>query len=404
MQPQPPPRLPPELVRVPPQGWWLRFAPPLEAEFREELEAGAAISRVLMCVLTVVMVGLAPVYDWLWLHPPATFVAPARMIQFGIEIPAALLCLYCTLTPAMRRYSAAATIATVHVVGGGLIAQRVIGMAQGFHVPHDFAAIAIVAALVMARLPIRVLVPGLLPLALVSTLTDLLVTRASAAAIYDHLSVWMLMGLAFSGTWLAERSERLSWQRGRLLEELAYRDSLTGLINRRSFDSQLERLVRQAARNSGHIAVLALDIDYFKRYNDHYGHPGGDEALRRLSSWMATSVRRPQDFCARIGGEEFAAVWFDADPLEAPQLAEKLRAGVEALGIPHAGRGAGFVVTSSGGFVQLSAPQPEENASAIARRLIAAADVALYEAKRQGRNRLVVGTMEASAPAQKFPA
>lgn len=135
---------------------------------------------------------------------------------------------------------------------------------------------------------------------------------------------------------------------------------------------------------------MLIDVDHFKSYNDHYGHPAGDQCLEQLGRHLGTVMRRPHDLAARLGGEEFAVVWFDPRPEGAAELAEQLLRDVAALGItPAPGRGA--VVTASGGLVQVLAPHPEEATEDIAIELMRRADAALYEAKRGGRNRLFNG-------------
>jgi len=145
----------------------------------------------------------------------------------------------------------------------------------------------------------------------------------------------------------------------------------------------------EAARERKTVALLLLDVDHFKSYNDLYGHPAGDEALRRIAAWLAQGVRRPQDFCARLGGEEFAAVWFNPMPPNARWLSEQLRQGIGALAIPHA-QGVAGVVSASGGLVELDPPTLDRPTQAVAEELMRRADRALYAAKAAGRDQLKV--------------
>ena len=127
-----------------------------------------------------------------------------------------------------------------------------------------------------------------------------------------------------------------------------------------------------------------MDVDFFKRYNDHYGHSAGDEALRAVAQVLGSHARRPLDVAARYGGEEFVALWYGLDEPAVLRLLEQLRAEVEALGLAHAESAVAPVVTLSIGLAWL-VPQPHQGL-ADALRL---ADVALYLAKEQGRNRVV---------------
>jgi diguanylate cyclase (GGDEF)-like protein/PAS domain S-box-containing protein len=164
---------------------------------------------------------------------------------------------------------------------------------------------------------------------------------------------------------------------------LALIDGLTGIANRRRLDAELEREWRRCNRSRAPLSLVLLDIDAFKSFNDMYGHPAGDDCLRRVAAALADVPRRAADLVARYGGEEFAMVLPDLDAAGALQLAEAARACIEALAIAHAGSAAAPVVTVSAGA---ATRYPGRGGSAAA--LLAAADRALYLAKRKGRNRV----------------
>jgi diguanylate cyclase (GGDEF)-like protein len=169
----------------------------------------------------------------------------------------------------------------------------------------------------------------------------------------------------------------------RKLSELTVTDALTGLANRRRFDAVIADEWSRAARTGQALAVIMLDIDYFKRYNDGYGHQAGDACLRQVANVLQSSVQRPGDLVARYGGEEFVVVATDADLTTARELAENMRRSVEALAIPHDYSPTAKVVTLSLGLAVMNAGdklQPEE--------LLQHADQALYRAKEQGRNQV----------------
>ena len=166
------------------------------------------------------------------------------------------------------------------------------------------------------------------------------------------------------------------------LMQISLIDPLTGVANRRHFDEMIQRAWRSGARHQFEIALILMDIDSFKAYNDHLGHPAGDECLRRVANELAAGLLRPDDFLARYGGEEFAVILPKTGRSGAAIVAERLRSNVESLGIPHPAAQAGPVTISQG--LACTVPTPASSPSA----LIARADEALYEAKRSGRNKL----------------
>lgn len=168
-----------------------------------------------------------------------------------------------------------------------------------------------------------------------------------------------------------------------VLKELAATDALTGVPNRRSFDIALERECRRAKRARKSVAVIIVDVDQFKSYNDRYGHQAGDECLRRVARAMSEVVQRPGDLLARYGGEEFAVVLPETDRAGATLVAENIRRAVEAQAIPHTGSVNGLVTISVG----MSWKWMERDNMGPA--LLGEADQALYEAKGSGRNCVV---------------
>lgn len=177
------------------------------------------------------------------------------------------------------------------------------------------------------------------------------------------------------------------------MELLATLDPLTELANRRRFDDTLEAEWQRALRGRSPISLVIFDADYFKDYNDRYGHIAGDQCLRKIASVMKATTRRPADLVARFGGEEFGIILPDTDAEGAITLAENLRRKIEELGFSHAASPNG-VVTLSGGCATLTPMAGEDLAD-----LLSSADEALYEAKRQGRNRIELAVFRRSTPA-----
>ncbi|WP_460415036.1 sensor domain-containing diguanylate cyclase [Pseudomonas sp. microsymbiont 2] len=205
------------------------------------------------------------------------------------------------------------------------------------------------------------------------------------------LLVLLLIGLAGFG-WVVLRQlreriviERALHQAHQTLKVMALTDSLTGLGNRRRLDSVLEAEVRRARRQGYPLALVMLDLDHFKAYNDHYGHPAGDECLRRFGTLLRQSLKRPGDLAVRYGGEEFTLLLPNTDAQGASAIVQEILQLLRNMALEHVGSPLGRVSSSAGiaaGTPTLEAITPQS--------LTAAADRALYEAKRQGRDRYCV--------------
>jgi diguanylate cyclase (GGDEF)-like protein len=165
------------------------------------------------------------------------------------------------------------------------------------------------------------------------------------------------------------------------LERMARLDGLTGLANRRTFDDMLAREWRRLARVGNPLAVIMMDVDHFKLFNDSYGHGGGDDCLKQVAKAAAATLQRPADVVARYGGEEFVALLPDTTLDGALMVAEAIRAAVVALGIAHSASKTAAHVTLSLGAACI-VPQPDGKPE----DLLEAADMELYAAKSGGRN------------------
>jgi diguanylate cyclase (GGDEF)-like protein len=167
------------------------------------------------------------------------------------------------------------------------------------------------------------------------------------------------------------------------LTRLAFTDGLTGLYNRRHFDHMLDVECRRLSRTGGLLSLILFDVDFFKLFNDSYGHLAGDDCLRSIGGVIPAVLHRPPDIGARYGGEEFACILPETDAEGALGIAEAVRAGIAALGIPHAKSTAAPHVTASLGVVTVVC-----DAETTPGKLIQMADERLYAAKRGGRNQV----------------
>jgi diguanylate cyclase (GGDEF)-like protein len=165
------------------------------------------------------------------------------------------------------------------------------------------------------------------------------------------------------------------------LENISYLDGLTGISNRRKFDEYLYSTWNLAVRVSMPVSIVMMDIDYFKQYNDKYGHQGGDDCLIKIAQALSKMIVRKTDFLARYGGEEFVCIFPNTDADNAFILAEKLRLEIMSLKIPHAYSSVAEIVTIS---VGVATKFPTKNLSSA--ELVEEADKALYKSKESGRN------------------
>jgi diguanylate cyclase (GGDEF)-like protein len=201
--------------------------------------------------------------------------------------------------------------------------------------------------------------------------------NALALVAVNVVCAWMV--------YMHEKTSRRSFLEAALLQEMAARDGLTGIQNRRMFDQHIQRVWQLATRTRQRVAMLLLDIDCFKDYNDRYGHQAGDECLRAVAVCLNQCARRPLDFVARYGGEEFAVILYEASREYTAAVLTRIQRSVAELNISHEASTVASRLTVSIGaaFVLPGSDRTYEG-------LVQLADEALYSAKEQGRNRVVV--------------
>lgn len=196
-------------------------------------------------------------------------------------------------------------------------------------------------------------------------------------------SVEALIGFMFDISERKKNEARLNHLQ-KELEELSYKDGLTGVANRRMFDKVFDSEWANARRNHKPLSLIMIDIDYFKQYNDQYGHIQGDDCLRAVARTLSEAVHRPRDFVGRFGGEEFVLVLPETDAASAKQIAETCRSLIQQQQIPHENSAVNEVLTISLGVGTIT-PAAADNKKAF----IDAVDQCLYKAKDNGRDCLV---------------
>lgn len=207
----------------------------------------------------------------------------------------------------------------------------------------------------------------------------------SATLLYQFI---VLLFASVVGATLAHNLEwlqRMTWLEQRMLGEMADRDGLTGIFNRRRLETHLHYAWEQGVRESRPIALMMIDVDSFKPYNDRYGHQAGDETLKKVAAVLSGVARRPLDMAGRYGGEEFVVVLFDTTYEHAKARAGQILEGVRALGIEHAASRSSDVITVSIGMAHVM-PQAGRTVAG----LLQVADQGVYLAKDSGGNCLEV--------------
>jgi diguanylate cyclase (GGDEF)-like protein/PAS domain S-box-containing protein len=206
-------------------------------------------------------------------------------------------------------------------------------------------------------------------------------------------SVDYLIGFMFDITERKQAEEKLAALQ-RELEVLSFRDGLTGVANRRMLDNTLETEWGSAKRDGRPLSLILVDIDYFKQFNDTYGHVEGDACLKRVGQALSKSATRPRDLCARMGGEEFALVLPDTPASGALLIAEQIRERMAHEAIPHAASLLSTALLTVSIGVGTSTPAQEDTLAAFVTKV----DKRLYLAKLAGRNRVTTEDRRSSAP------
>lgn len=261
---------------------------------------------------------------------------------------------------------------TIATGNEGAISALTVGVIASFFFSGLFFRAALIAALLMSiGFMVSSFFFGVPPLAMLRCGLVLAMTCGVAAIIYRDFEI----------------TYRRSFLEAGLIGELAAHDGLTGLTNRRAFDKHLLRVWQQAQRDRRTVTILMIDIDHFKAYNDSYGHQAGDVALRTVAQLLKEFARRPLDLAARYGGEEFTIILYDLAAPHVLDVAERLRVAVQNAGALPGPTRSPVTVSIGVGTVAPKVGRTPAGALQIA-------DGALYEAKRSGRNAVVVASSD----------
>jgi diguanylate cyclase (GGDEF)-like protein len=362
---------------------WLTFNADLESEFRHShLDESLVHIRVNLCLAVVIAMAFTGM-DFLVLGPELNRIP--SMIHGLVIIPALLVALASSFSPQRHRIYPPLAMFVATVLGLGVAAIQVIATLGGVSMLFPCLMLTIIFAYFMGGLIFYHAVAANLIVMFVYLIVGFALQLPGREFAYDALAMLAANVFGASVVYMHEKTSRMRFLEACLLHEMVARDGLTGIQNRRMFDQHIQRVWQQAVRDQERVAVLLADIDCFKDYNDRYGHQAGDECLRAVAVSLSQCARRPLDFVARYGGEEFAVVLYEASREYVAEVLTRIQRSIAELNIPHEAS-----MVASRLTVSIGAAFILPNGNRTPDGLIQLADEALYSAKEQGRNRVVV--------------
>lgn len=353
-----------------------------ESAFVEMFDVqGRRARRFIMIGLLLVCAVIFTFQEPLLKIPPAASTFGRLTLALGIA-PAAVVALVGSTWTRLWRWSAPIYVGAVAVVLAAQMFERVIQTPKGFDVVPFLMPVSVLLSMTVVRIVYRLLMPSMVVLLTGLICCELATMRVDGNEVLTVLTTLLMAYVAVRFAYALERNYRLDWSRSKFLEALSETDPLTQLPNRRAFTAKLHDEL--SARRS--IVLVLLDVDYFKSYNDQLGHTAGDQCLRSVGTqlWRAAEVHGGT--AARLGGEEFAVILPNSD--DPGPVAEELRAAASMEDV------GGLPITVSAGLAEWPLGEPVDDLDAVVSELMSRADAALYEAKRLGRNRLVVDRSE----------
>ena len=362
---------------------WLTFQGELETEFRRtHLDDTLSHIRINLGLMITIAIALSAV-ERVIMGPQLDRIP--SMIYMLLIIPVLLIVLVASFSASRHRIFQPLTTTATTLVGLSMVAIQVIASSAGVAFLFPCLLLNTMYVYFMAGLGFyNALAANLIVMfAYLAVGTSLQLPVREFA--FDALAIVAANLFGASVVYMHEKSSRMRFLEAGLLREMVARDGLTGIHNRRMFDQHIRRAWPQAVRDGLRVAVLIIDIDCFKDYNDRYGHQAGDECLRAVAISLHQCARRPLDFVARYGGEEFAIVLYEASREYVAEVVTRIQRSIAELNIAHeASRVASRLTVSIGAaYIRPTAERTPEG-------LIQLADEALYSAKEQGRNRVVV--------------
>jgi len=377
---------------------WLRFPAKLEMQFVHDMPRSRAAGSAVANLVVTIAANLFLIADWIMV--PDVFDA-ALVLRLGVVTPFGLLLMVLTMMSISMRVREKMLLtmdlvsALVHVLicmqsespkaQMYLIGLAIIMLYTTSHLRTRFWVAFTSSVSVLVIYAVSIFQVELINWE-INLSIGLLLLATSVFTLYNLYGLEYEERLNYLLTLRHQRMQSELKKANRLLERVSRVDALTQVANRRHFDQFITHVWERARRDGATVTVLMMDVDCFKAYNDHFGHPKGDQCLIAVGKAVYNSLRKPGDLLARYGGEEFIAVLSKADLAQGLAAAERVRQAVMALRIEHPKSTVEPWVTVSIGVATLQANLPQTSPQT----LIAMADEALYQAKTEGRNRVVM--------------
>ncbi len=364
----------------------LRFNPLLEKEFRIYFNARNVVKQRGAIILGILLLLLLAPLDLRLLDPQATTIY--LFSRIWLTIPVLVIALFFTFKPKFQRFFPIFSFIIISFIGLTAVGMVAYAQAEQQYLPHEGIMLIIMVAFFLGGMRFK----QSLSCALLVCLTYMILTEIYVPPdnfrFHRYFLIFATSLIGGVGAYTLEYQQRISFLQRGALKNLAKIDSLTKLYNRGAINQKLNHLVDYAYRENKSITLMLLDVDYFKNFNDLYGHIAGDKCLVSIAKSLSNHCKRPLDFAGRYGGEEFLLVWFDTKSTEVDTLVEKVRTQINAQKIPHSESKVSDYVTISAGVVSGTPTIPD-----MSQTILHQADQCLYRAKESGRNRILIQDM-----------
>ncbi len=316
---------------------------------------------------------------------PSESLRAYLIIRLGICLPFLILAYLVNRSPNMRRHTTQWILSAVLVFGLGTVAIIALNHMHNHESPYEGVLLMIMATYFLVGLDFRT-----------ASLCSLLITASYTFFVladlpnipdgsYNLSFLALTIIIGAGGGYSIEKQLRINYLNNKKLSLLSETDGLTGLLNRSALELKLHQAILSTQRDKEGMLVCLIDIDSFKQYNDHYGHPSGDAIIQAVGLALQRCCKRPLDFCARYGGEEFALVWHPTSHMSVTRMIETVQHEIADLKIPHAKSKVAKFITVSGGVAYVEPRETLTNS-----QVLEWADEALYDAKNSGRNQFKV--------------